>query len=49
MFAILRERKGLEKIPNKTIEYYIDDQITHSRRTCVKFPQKPAKEAIDRL
>ncbi len=49
MFAILRERKGLEKIPNKTIEYYIDDKTNHARRTYVKFPPKPSKEAMDRL
>ncbi len=49
MFTILRERKGIKKIPNKTIEYYIDDHTTLSKRKYFKFPQKPANEVVDQL
>ncbi len=51
MFTILRERKGIKKIPNKTIEYYTGDHSAHSARktTTTKLTAKPAQEIMDQL
>ncbi len=49
MFTILRERKGIKKIPNKTIEYYTGDHTALSARKTTKLPAKPSKEVMEQL
>ncbi len=41
MFTLLRERKGITKIPNKTVEYYTGDDAAVSKKAYFTVPQKP--------
>ncbi len=47
MFAILHEGKGLKKIPNKTVEYYIEDPSALTKRIYISLPHKQIKRTVD--
>ncbi len=49
LFTIIRDQKGIKKIPNKTIEYYLDDHAALTKRKYFKFPQTPSREVVDQL
>ncbi len=49
LFTLIREQKGIKKIPNKTIEYYLDDHAALAKRKYFKFPQNSAHEVVDQL
>ncbi len=42
LFTIIRDQKGIKKIPNKTIEYYLDDHAALTKKKYFTLRQKPA-------
>ena len=49
VLRLFRYRKGLKKIPNKTVEYYIEDPSALSKRMYISLSEKQGRRAVDQL
>ncbi len=49
VLTLFRYGKGLKKIPNKTVEYYIEDPSALSKRIYISLSQKQGKRTVDQL
>ncbi len=49
LFTMIREQKGIKKLPNKTVEYYIDDHTALTKRKYFKVPQKLVDRTLDQM